>query len=283
MTPRKPKTQTQAGESPRPSRRRKAPAQAAPASPADAQPAPARKRARRPRRPRLTRAQLAVRWLFRALAAAAAVLLAAFAWHAGQVVWYKYNDPLMTPYMASRATALERKVEHRWVGIGAMQPQLVAAVIAAEDPGFRSHHGVSWSHAAEGLKAALAGRPAPAGGSSITEQTVRNLVLDIRPGYLRKAEEIVLALFMDALWSKERILEVYLNVAEFGPGCFGAEAAAWRYFHVPARRLDFAQSVWLAAVLPRPLHFAANPSDPALKARIDRIEARLEAGPGGAP
>ena len=138
---------------------------------------------------------------------------------------------------------------------------LRAAVVVAEDSNFCLHRGIDL-HAAKDALADYVASGRLRGASTITMQVARNLFLWPGGGAPRKALEIPLALALDALWPKGRILEVYLRIAEMGPGIFGAEAAARSHFGVPAVRLDPAQAALIAAVLPSPVRWSAgDPSD----------------------
>jgi monofunctional glycosyltransferase len=145
--------------------------------------------------------------------------------------------------------ALMRPVDRQWMPLDRISPHLINAVIGAEDQRFCQHWGVDF----DALRDVLADDEGPSrGASTLTMQTVKNVYLWHGPSYIRKAIEIPLALVVDALWGKRRVMEVYLNVAEWGPGIFGAEAAAKRYFRVSASELSPAQAARLAAALPNP-------------------------------
>jgi monofunctional biosynthetic peptidoglycan transglycosylase len=164
-----------------------------------------------------------------------------------------------------------------WVGLDDIAPIAVASVLVSEDGRFCAHNGVDW----EELNKVIAEEDeTPRGASTIAMQTVRNLFLWTARSYLRKAVEIPLALYGDLVWGKRRTMEIYLNVAQWGPGLFGIEAAARRYFSVPARALDAHQAALLAAALPNPA--GRNPARPSpLLARLAaRVEERARtAGP----
>ncbi len=201
-----------------------------------------------------------LRWV--GVAAAVLVLGSAIA-----VLAVRWINPVVTPLMLVRLA--HGMVQLRWVGIDdrpvlldRVSPALLRAVIAAEDAHFFTHRGVdvsalrkarAWNrrHAAQGRMR---------GSSTITMQCARNVFLWQGRTYLRKALEIWFAGLMELFWSKRRILEVYLNVIEWGPGIYGVEAASQHYFGVPASRLDARQAALLAAVLPNPLE--RNPADP---------------------
>jgi monofunctional biosynthetic peptidoglycan transglycosylase len=149
-------------------------------------------------------------------------------------------------------------------------------VIAAEDAGFCRHHGFDFS-AMEKAAAHNEARPNKVrGGSTISQQTAKNVFLWPNRDYVRKALEAGFTVLEEALWGKRRILEVYLNVVEWGPGVFGAEAAARHYFHEDARDLTPAQSARLAAVLPSPLKWRPVHAGPYVQRRSAKIGARAQ-------
>lgn len=172
-----------------------------------------------------------------------------------------------------------RPVERQWVPLAQISPALVRAVIASEDQRFCSHAGIDWIE----LNSVLEDEDGPSrGASTLTMQTAKNVFLWPGRSYLRKALEIPLALAIDLAWPKRRIIEVYLNVAEWGDGLFGAEAAAQRYFRKPAARLSGAEAARLAGALPNPL--LRNPERPsrALQAASGRVLRRMgQLGPLG--
>lgn len=156
---------------------------------------------------------------------------------------------------------LQRRIEAFWhdadyekrytpVALDAIDDDLEHAVVAAEDGRFYQHHGVDWEAVGEALEDTRNGRRR--GGSTITQQLVKNLFLTTHSTYLRKALELPLAYLADALLPKERILELYLNVIEWGIGVYGAEAAAQYYFGRSAAQLTRYQAASLAAVIPNP-------------------------------
>jgi len=153
-----------------------------------------------------------------------------------------------------------KKIDYRWVDGHAIASSAARAAMAAEDQRFLEHHGidfVSLDHAIEDYRDGDGLR----GASTITQQVAKNLFLWQGRSLVRKVLEAYFALLIELLWSKQHILETYLNIAEFGPGVFGVEAAAQRFFSVPARRLTAPQAALLAAVLPNPRRFnVARPS-----------------------
>jgi monofunctional biosynthetic peptidoglycan transglycosylase len=197
----------------------------------------ARKRSRRhPRHPwlrRITRLLLLVAGL---------VLLS--------IVVFRFVNPPITPVMV--VEKLKGKTLRRdWVPLQDISPQLPLAVIASEDGRFCAHWGVDWGAVREAVKEG-GGLGGLRGASTIPMQTAKNLYLGTGRSYVRKAFEVPLAYVMSALWPKQRMMEVYLNVAQFGPGIFGAEAASQYYFHKSAADLTRHEAVLLAAALPNP-------------------------------
>ncbi len=170
-------------------------------------------------------------------------------------------------------------VERRWVPLTQMSPNLIRAVIAAEDQRFCEHSGVDWVE----LNSVLEDEDGPSrGASTLTMQTAKNVFLWPGRSYVRKALEIPLAMAIDLAWPKQRIIEVYLNVAEWGDGLYGAEAAAQRYFRKPAARLSPAEAARLAGALPNPI--LRNPERPTrgLQSAAGRVQRRVgQLGPLG--
>lgn len=170
-----------------------------------------------------------------------------------------------------------RGIDYRWVPIEEISPHLPKAVLAAEDTRFCQHGAIDW----EAMSDALEDDEGPRrGASTITMQTAKNLFLWPGRSYIRKALEAPVALWIDFIWTKQRILEVYLNIAEFGPGIYGAEAAARHHFKKPAAKLTARESALLAAVLPNPIKRVAAKPSPGVRRYAARINARV---PGTLP
>ncbi|HJW43952.1 MAG TPA: monofunctional biosynthetic peptidoglycan transglycosylase [Geothrix sp.] len=150
---------------------------------------------------------------------------------------------------------------HRWVPLEDISPSLGVAVIAAEDQNFADHFGFDWQAIEKAVQHNEHSRR-KRGASTVSQQTAKNLFLWNSRSWTRKGLEAWFTLLLEAGWSKKRILEVYLNIVEFGDGVYGAEAAARTYFGKPAKRLTPSEAALLAAVLPNPRKFRANaPSD----------------------
>ncbi|MEB2752831.1 monofunctional biosynthetic peptidoglycan transglycosylase [Citrobacter freundii] len=145
-----------------------------------------------------------------------------------------------------------------WVSMDEISPWMGLAVIAAEDQKFPEHWGFDVSAIEKALAHNERNENRIRGASTLSQQTAKNLFLWDGRSWVRKGLEAGLTLGMETVWSKKRILTVYLNIAEFGDGVFGVEAAAQRYFHKPASRLSLSEAALLAAVLPNPLRFKAN-------------------------
>ncbi|EPL1952597.1 TPA: monofunctional biosynthetic peptidoglycan transglycosylase [Citrobacter freundii] len=145
-----------------------------------------------------------------------------------------------------------------WVSMDEISPWMGLAAIAAEDQKFPEHWGFDVSAIEKALAHNERNENRIRGASTLSQQTAKNLFLWDGRSWVRKGLEAGLTLGMETVWSKKRILTVYLNIAEFGDGIFGVEAAAQRYFHKPASRLSLSEAALLAAVLPNPLRFKAN-------------------------
>jgi monofunctional biosynthetic peptidoglycan transglycosylase len=163
-------------------------------------------------------------------------------------------------------------LDKRWRSLDDISPSLPEAVIAAEDAKFCSHHGFDIDAIQKAMKNNERGRKVR-GGSTISQQTAKNVFLWPDRSWVRKGAEAYFTVLIETLWGKRRIMEVYLNVAEWGPGTYGAEAAARRYFHTSAADLDRTESSRLAAVLPSPLKWKAAKPGPYVAKRSRRIRA----------
>ena len=218
----------------------------------------------------------ALRWAGLALAAGLVVLVAVQFWYLGWIAWWKWNNPGETSFMAREEAALRQKnpkagLRHRWVPYERISIHLKRAVITSEDARFSEHEGVDWEAIEKAYESNLKrGRPVK-GGSTITQQLAKNLFLSPERSYLRKGQELVITYMIEALWDKRRILEVYLNVVEWGEGVFGAEAAARHYYGVSAAQLGPEQSARLAAYLPNPKRYGRIRSGPYLDRRTADI------------
>ena len=186
-------------------------------------------------------------------------------------------DTLLPPFstlMAARVLTL-RHVERQYEPLERISPNLVRAVIAAEDGQFCTNHGVDWKAMRAATQDVIEDEAVSHGGSTITMQTAKNLFLWMGYSYLRKPIEVPMALLLNMVWSKRLIMENYLNVAEFGRGIFGAEAASRHYFHHSAATLSVREAALLAAVLPSPNRHSPVRPTPFVSRYAERIAARI--------
>lgn len=235
------------------------------------------------------------RWLLALVLAALALQL----FFVGRIALMAAVDPASSSFERSEAWRLVTQKESlrwrvQWVPYARISVHLKRAVIASEDADFINHDGVEWeaiekawarnakaeeAAARRAAQAARAGKPAPAakivGGSTITQQLAKNLLLSGERTLLRKGQEFVLTLALEAFLSKRRILEIYLNHVEWGEGVFGAEAAAQHYYRKSAAQLSPWEAARLAVMLPRPKYFEKLPDSAYLRHRASVIAARL--------
>ncbi len=220
--------------------------------------------------------RLALRWAWRVVLIAVAVVAAIQLWYLAHIAYWKFQNPGTTAFMGRELDRLRGRdpkaaLRHQWVPYERISIHLKRAVIASEDQRFTEHDGVDW----DALKKAYEenqrrGRPAR-GGSTISQQLAKNLFLSSERSYLRKVQEFVITEMLEFAWDKRRILEVYLNVAEWGEGTFGAEAAARQYYGISAAQLGAEQSARLAAFLPNPKRYGRVRSGPFLDQRTEHI------------
>ena len=193
------------------------------------------------------------------------------------VVVYRFVPVPFTWPMARDAIA-GTHMQRQWVGLSAIAPAMPRAVIGAEDARFCAHNGFDFgameAAAARNAKAAAKGSRKVRGGSTISQQTAKNAFLWPGRSYVRKALEAYFTVLIEAIWGKPRIMEVYLNIAEMGPGIYGVEAAAQHYFDTSAAALTPAQAARLAAILPQPIERNAAAPGRFVKRYARRIEKR---------
>ena len=199
-----------------------------------------------------------VRWILRLVMWTLAVALLA-------ILAVAVIDPPVTPYMWMERQRLGR-IDHEWVPLEDIAPAMARAVVAAEDANFCEH----WGFDMNAIRAAIEAG-AVRGASTISQQTVKNVYLWQGRSWPRKAIEALLTPGVEAIWPKRRILEVYLNVAEFDEGVFGVDAAAQRYFGITPAELTEAQAALLAAVLPNPRDRSASQPSAAVQKRARAI------------
>lgn len=180
------------------------------------------------------------------------------------------NPPASMLMLVQRLSG--QSIEHTWAPLDAISPSLMRAVITSEDAQFCHHWGFDFGEIRASLKSRGGyGR----GASTITQQVAKNMFLWPGKSYLRKALEVPVTLIIEGLWPKRRIFEVYVNIAEWGPGVFGAEAASQYYFSHPAATLSEREAALLAVALPNPIARDASDPDPAVVRRATRLQARM--------
>ena len=225
-------------------------------------------------------------WVRRAVFGALLLVLALQLWYFGWVLYWKWHNPALTAFMRHDLERVERQLppgaphpvriqQHIWVDYPRISGNLKRAVIASEDGRFVSHEGVDWEAMQKAYRDNLRSGHTARGGSTISQQLAKNLFLSARRSYLRKLQELVITFMIEALWDKRRILEVYLNVVEWGDGVFGVEAGARHYFGVAAATLDVDQAARMAAMLPAPRFFDRHRDSPFLEQRAATIEKTL--------
>ncbi|HEY7434536.1 MAG TPA: monofunctional biosynthetic peptidoglycan transglycosylase [Methylomirabilota bacterium] len=174
-----------------------------------------------------------------------------------------------------RAAGRPDRVAWTWTPYAGISPALKRAVLVAEDIGFFSHHGFALAEMQNALEEALRDRERPRGASTITQQLAKNLWLSPSRNPLRKGREALLTSQLERALSKRRILELYLNVVEFGPGVYGAGAASQRYFGKAPADLDESEAAQLAAVLPNPGAWRPGAGSAAYRRHVAAIERRM--------
>ncbi len=195
----------------------------------------------------------------------------------GSIVWagvYRFVEPPGTLLMLERKLSGD-VIVHPWVSLENISPHLVTAVIAAEDTRFCLHNGIDFDAIEEALSEAENGARLR-GASTISQQTAKNAFLWNGRSWLRKGGETWMTFVIEALWPKRRIMEIYLNIAEWGDGNFGAEAAAQKRFGKSAKNLTKQEAALLAAVLPNPNKWRVDPPGQYVRGRVVTLRKRME-------
>jgi monofunctional glycosyltransferase len=221
-----------------------------------------------------------LRWLGYALTGLLVFVVVVHAWYAAQILWWRSNPVGETSFMSYRMDELRAKnpkavLKYQWVPYERISGNLKRAMIAAEDSKFVEHEGFDWDGIQRAIEKNEKRGRIVAGGSTITQQLAKNLFLTPTRSWIRKGQETVITLMLEAMLPKRRIFEIYLNVIELGGGVFGAEAASRHYFSTPAAGLSAAQAARLAAMAPNPRFYERNPSAPGLNRKIGIILARM--------
>ena len=220
------------------------------------------------------------RWLKRLVVGLLGLLLLYQLWLFVWVLWWSSANPETTRFMQIRLTELQLKdpgarLKRQWVDYAKISNHLKRALIVSEDDLFVHHEGFDWEGIQKALEKNRKRGKVVAGGSTISQQLAKNLFLTPSKTPWRKAQEALVTLMIEAVWSKQRIFEVYLNVIEWGNGVFGAEAAARYYYGVSAAQLSAEQAARLAAMVPSPRFYDRNRHAPGLAAKAQVILGRM--------
>jgi monofunctional biosynthetic peptidoglycan transglycosylase len=221
-------------------------------------------------------------WLKRAVLGLLGLIFLYQMWLFAWVLWWNWFNPNTTRFMSIRLAELQVQdptvqLKKEWLVYGQISPHLKRAIIASEDAKFVDHEGFDWAGIQKAIEKNQKRGKVVAGGSTISQQLAKNLFLSPAKTPWRKAEEALITLMLEATWSKQRILEVYLNVIEWGNGVFGAGAAARHYYGIAAAQLSAEQAAKLAGMVPNPRLYDRNRSAPGLARKAELILARMPA------
>ena len=201
-------------------------------------------------------------------------------WFFSQVLYWNRFEPASSAFMDLRLEALRAKnprarLRHQWVPYARISSHLKRAVVAAEDARFLDHEGFDWEAIQQAMARNERRGKIVAGASTISQQLAKNLFLSGSRSWVRKGQEALITWMLETTMSKRRILELYLNFAEWGEGVFGAEAAARHHFGLPAAALSQEQAAWLASILPSPRRYERGRTTDYLEGRVGTIRARM--------
>ena len=205
-------------------------------------------------------------------------------WLLAHIAWFIKFNPASTAFMQARLSNLQlenssekssEKLKHTWVNYDNIAIHLKRAAIASEDAKFLEHQGFDWEGIQTAYEKNLKKGKIVAGGSTISQQLAKNLFLSTNRTPWRKAQEVVITVMLEVVLTKRRILEIYLNIIEWGNGVFGAEAAAQHYFHKSAKNLSRQQAAKLAAIIPNPRFYDDHASTRYERRKTSTIQARM--------
>lgn len=198
-------------------------------------------------------------------------------WIFASLAWWRYQPVDSTMMMRLDYWSEPAKpIKHQWRDYDEISDNLKRAVITSEDGQFMQHHGFDWSGIQHALERNKEQGKVVAGGSTISQQLAKNLFLWNKRSFVRKGQEGIATFMMERMWSKQRILEVYLNSVEFGDNIYGAEAAAQHYFGKSARSLTKEQASFLAAILPNPKYYDEHRQHRQVKHRQRMIQRYMQ-------
>ena len=221
-----------------------------------------------------------LRWGWRTFLLVLIVLTAIQFWFLIHVWYWVDHNPDSTAFMRNRLEILQEdnpkaRLRQQWVPYQRISGHLKRAVVAAEDAKFVSHNGFDWDGIQKAYEKNLREGEIVAGGSTITQQLAKNLFFSGERAWWRKGQEAIIAVMLETVMSKRRILEIYLNVIEWGDGVFGAEAAARYHYGSSAAGLSAEQAARLAAVVPSPRRYGPGSDTAYLQRRTQTILARM--------
>lgn len=224
------------------------------------------------------------RWTWRLVLLALIALVLVQFWFVVHIWYWTSHNPQTTAFMASRLEKLREKdsnatLRHQWVPYDRISAHLKRAVVAAEDARFLDHDGFDWDAIQKAHEKNLKTGKIVSGGSTISQQLAKNLFLSGERTWWRKLQEAAITVMIETIMTKRRILEIYLNVIEWGSGVFGAEAAARHHFGVTAAALRPEQAARLAAMVPSPRRYGPGYETTYLRRRTDIILSRMPAAP----
>lgn len=218
-----------------------------------------------------------VGWIGKGIAALVGVVLLYQLWVFAHVLWWTDHNPGSTAFMEAGLARQQEKnpdaeLRHKWVPYDRISIHLKRAIVAAEDAKFIEHDGFDVEGIQKAVEKNLKKGRLVAGGSTISQQLAKNLFLSGDRSFIRKGQEAVITLMIETTWSKRRVLEVYLNVIEWGNGIYGAEAAARRYYKTSAANLGRDQAAQMAAMVPNPRWYENHRSSRAYQKRVAVIK-----------
>lgn len=219
-------------------------------------------------------------WIKRGFLIVAGVILFYQFWIFAHVWWWVDHNPANSAFMNQRLNLLQQKnpdaqLRFKWVAYNQISNNLKRALIAAEDSKFLTHDGFDWEGIHDAAQKDLKKGRLVAGGSTISQQLAKNLFLSGQRTPWRKLEEAVITVMLEKMMGKRRILEIYMNVIEWGNGVFGAQAASYYYYHTTVSRLSALQAAKLAAMVPNPRYYDLHRNARGLLHRTAIIGARM--------
>ncbi|HEX7454694.1 MAG TPA: monofunctional biosynthetic peptidoglycan transglycosylase [Gallionella sp.] len=219
-------------------------------------------------------------WLWRGTAIFFVLLLLYQLWIFAHICWWVKFNPSTSAFMETRLEAMQdlnpdAELQHQWVPYAKISNNLKRALIASEDAKFVDHEGFDWEGIQKAYEKNMKKGKIVAGGSTISQQLAKNLFLSTKRTPWRKGEEAIITVMLEAVMDKRRILEIYLNVIEWGNGVFGAEAAARHYYRTSASQLSAAQAAKLAAMVPNPRYYDSHRDARGLQRKTGIILGRM--------